>query len=62
MNSEVDLDTLVLDYMMVRLSLENLVYAVKEGDNVAQMLRNATCALQWTMTSEEVDDSCEDCI
>lgn len=58
---EIDLDELMCDVMMYRLSLENLVWACKEGRNVEQMLRNATKALQWGKTLIELDDECEDC-
>jgi hypothetical protein len=58
---EIDLDELMRDTMMYRLSLENLVYAVKEGRNVTQMLKNATVALQWGKTLLEYDESCEGC-
>lgn len=61
MKGGLDTVQLQLDYMMVRLALEGLLYAVSEGANIEQHMVNARTALQWALTLDELGENCEGC-
>lgn len=56
---EVDLDDLMMNYIIVRSALETLAYDVSEGTDVGKALVGARVALQWTLTVAEIHDDCE---
>lgn len=57
----IDFDELQIDYLMVRLALEGLVYAVSEGVDVDKHMLNSRQALQWAKTLDELGETCEGC-
>lgn len=61
MKGGLDTVQLQLDYMMCRLALEGLVYAVSEDRDIDKHMVNARTALQWALTLDEYDENCEGC-
>lgn len=77
MNREVDLDELMLDHMMFRLSLEyikgdvdtlleacdemGLALPVTARDRVQKRLDSIRAALQHSLTLDELGEDCHDC-